>query len=812
MDNKQLQTWLKQHGFYQGKIDGIVGRQTKGALRKAQQYLADRGLYKIAVDGIFGKGTLGAITTYNKGKRYFNKHGVSFNIYDRNSMDNAVKALRAKGIRQVKVNGRVISLGSNGAFQAFYDTAADAIRGVRSKTLSDSREGNATSRARGIRNNVRAFNSTSAASNGGGSSLRKGNLDDLVMRYAYDKYHGTAVNDKDWGISYDYTPHSKLTLGKGITLHITNKYTPQQAARIAIGAGMASYNYNGRTYNTNLFTGQKGFSDKKTFDAYIENIRKTKGAVAAQRAYNAELARQYKTYGIDFNQLKNKTGAQWNSVFGVVPYGYNLESVGAIAKGQQAVQAPGATRQSSGVSTAAVGYRYTGKGSNGRFQYNNYGEWRNARIMAQSGLHNGGISKARAVTSLYSMGFPVVQGMRGQLTFSGARPNGNQVDRTNYYTLTDRDRGSSKMQAWVYNEVRKNPAAAYKYFQHIYGNRKRTSKGFEATKDRSYNFDPAKASRLAHAAGLTPYHLNTVGGDFVDKNPMPVVGAHDLWGSLKTFYENAYDENGKLRSDFSYSENGYNNRFDGGAYTVNVRGGKAVNAEDVWNVELGGISAGMNAGITSKKGHQGIPMIARFSKQGGLLQFITAFKGGGDFTNGKKKGDRVNTDQCAAWSNGTLRGLDYLISGNAWNLNDVDTLYNGYEGLKKPATYNREAIQKYNSAATDSVYTGFDSKSLDKSKPYVVNMFYRGSPAQELAFKEGRGVTGTHTGILSYKNGKWVVTHNIHGTIHEEPFIQLQNSKGKYGVTAIFSPRKKGFLSSVKHFFGFKYGGCIIPK
>lgn len=172
----------------------------------------------------------------------------------------------------------------------------------------------------------------------------------------------------------------------------------------------------------------------------------------------------------------------------------------------------------------------------------------------------------------------------------------------------------------------------------------------------------------------------------------------------------------------------------------------------------------------------------------------------------------MNTDQCAAWSNGTLRGLDYLISGNAWNLNDVDTLYNGYEGLKKPATYNREAIQKYNSAATDSVYTGFDSKSLDKSKPYVVNMFYRGSPAQELAFKEGRGVTGTHTGILSYKNGKWVVTHNIHGTIHEEPFIQLQNSKGKYGVTAIFSPRKKGFLSSVKHFFGFKYGGCIIPK
>jgi len=65
---------------------------------------------------------------------------------------------------------------------------------------------------------------------------------------------------------------------------------------------------------------------------------------------------------------------------------------------------------------------------------------------------------------------------------------------------------------------------------------------------------------------------------------------------------------------------------------------------------------------------------------------------------------------------------------------------------------------------------------------------------------------------MSYKNGKWVVTHNIHGTIHEEPFIQLQNSKGKYGITAIFSPRKKEFLSSVKYFFGLKYGSCIIPK
>lgn len=90
--------------------------------------------------------------------------------------------------------------------------------------------------------------------------------------------------------------------------------------------------------------------------------------------------------------------------------------------------------------------------------------------------------------------------------------------------------------------------------------------------------------------------------------------------------------------------------------------------------------------------------------------------------------------------------------------------------------------------ASDNVYKNFDSSTLDKTKPYVVNMFYNNSPALQDAYNDGRNVTGTHTGLLTYDEDKkkWIVTHNIHGKIHQENFIPLQSGKGKYGVTAIY--------------------------
>ena len=172
-------------------------------------------------------------------------------------------------------------------------------------------------------------------------------------------------------------------------------------------------------------------------------------------------------------------------------------------------------------------------------------------------------------------------------------------------------------------------------------------------------------------------------------------------------------------------------------------------------------------------------------------------------------GDRVDTDQCAAWSNGLLRDNGYLVNGNAWSLGNVDMLFNGYDGLTRPETYDSRLVTDYNHAATDNVFKNFDSKTLDTSKPYVVNMYYNNSPAQEEAYNNGKGVTGTHTGVLTFdpEVKKWYVTHNIHGNIHQEPFGELQKSSSPYGVTAIYAPREKGVWNRVKGFLGFADGG-----
>lgn len=194
-------------------------------------------------------------------------------------------------------------------------------------------------------------------------------------------------------------------------------------------------------------------------------------------------------------------------------------------------------------------------------------------------------------------------------------------------------------------------------------------------------------------------------------------------------------------------------------------------------------------------------------RSGGYL-----YQKGGGLKGGKNRGDAAGTKECAEWSNGLLRENGYLISGNAWGLNHVDMLFNGFDGLEKPSSYDRSKIEVYNHNAAGNVYNNFDSKTLDKSKPYVVNMYYNGSPRQEKAYNEGRGVTGTHTGILTHDGKQWNVTHNIDNKIHEEPFISLQSGNNKYGVTAIYEPRKDNILNRIKGFFGFEEGGYLKPK
>lgn len=178
----------------------------------------------------------------------------------------------------------------------------------------------------------------------------------------------------------------------------------------------------------------------------------------------------------------------------------------------------------------------------------------------------------------------------------------------------------------------------------------------------------------------------------------------------------------------------------------------------------------------------------------------------------EKPGTETWTDQCATWSNSLLRNAGYLIYGDAWNLKNVNPIFNGYTNIVRPKKFDRAAIEQRGHQATDSVYKNFDSKTLDKTKPYVVNMYVNGSPALQKAFNANGDVDGTHTGLLTHDGQKWVVTHNMHKKIFQEPFIQLQNSKGQYGVTAIYEPREDNLYNRVRGFFGFEEGKERYPN
>lgn len=266
--------------------------------------------------------------------------------------------------------------------------------------------------------------------------------------------------------------------------------------------------------------------------------------------------------------------------------------------------------------------------------------------------------------------------------------------------------------------------------------------------------------------------------------------------------------------DANSRDNAFDTYYNGASGALGVAG--SLGAADLFSPKvdrvLDVLGILQNSGDFLKFGYDAIDGFQH--KDGGQLNTsldTNSYGGGGDLLGGVRKGSTVDVDQCAQWSNGLLRDNGYLINGNAWNLGNVDTLFNGFEGLEKPEAYDRKMVEDYNHAAADSVYKNFDSKTLDTSRPYVVNMYYNDSPAQEEAFNDGKGVTGTHTGVLTYDepSKSWLVTHNIHGRIHQEPFISLQSGKGKYGVTAVYEPRKSTLWNRAKGFFGFNNGGYL---
>ncbi|MCX5665501.1 MAG: peptidoglycan-binding domain-containing protein [Candidatus Omnitrophica bacterium] len=58
---REIQTCLKNAGFYKGEVDGVKGRKTRGAIKKFQ---SANGL---TADGVVGKKTWEALNKYTSG-------------------------------------------------------------------------------------------------------------------------------------------------------------------------------------------------------------------------------------------------------------------------------------------------------------------------------------------------------------------------------------------------------------------------------------------------------------------------------------------------------------------------------------------------------------------------------------------------------------------------------------------------------------------------------------------------------------------------------------------------------------------------
>lgn len=212
-------------------------------------------------------------------------------------------------------------------------------------------------------------------------------------------------------------------------------------------------------------------------------------------------------------------------------------------------------------------------------------------------------------------------------------------------------------------------------------------------------------------------------------------------------------------------------------------------------------------------------------------------------------GENCGTEGCAQYANDALRSMKdekgrllynwNTLSGDAWTRMSspgVKIIYSGYESEDYDRdNYSNSASDKRNFAAADKFRREFDSRTLDPSKNYIVNMFTRDSSYRGEAWAKGQnGITGTHTGNLYFdqKTGRWRVSHNIKGVIHDDDFIALQGSRSAHGITAIaeaipidyseqdkrddYRQRKpiRGWIRDTFNAWDFmmRNGGMLIPK
>ena len=161
--------------------------------------------------------------------------------------------------------------------------------------------------------------------------------------------------------------------------------------------------------------------------------------------------------------------------------------------------------------------------------------------------------------------------------------------------------------------------------------------------------------------------------------------------------------------------------------------------------------------------------------------------------------------ECAQFVNkyfGVERG------GSAWNHNYVTPLINGYDGIKqKSRSGNKyENHMSYNFDAADNFKNKFNEGKLNKNQVYVVNMYYTGSPWDYKSRNGNQFSQGTHTGLVVFDRdkNKWIVRHNFHGDIMEDPLNDLIGTKYNVGITSLMVPTIKNKFGGILKLHNFK--------
>lgn len=152
------------------------------------------------------------------------------------------------------------------------------------------------------------------------------------------------------------------------------------------------------------------------------------------------------------------------------------------------------------------------------------------------------------------------------------------------------------------------------------------------------------------------------------------------------------------------------------------------------------------------------------------------------------------TLECATFSNTWMRNNGINAGGDAYQVGrHYSPVINGYDGIHFQRGASRAQIMNYHREAADEVKKDLDTTILQKWHMYPVNMYYNTSPHMKEFYRksldENTQTPGTHTGVLYNNGNQWMVGHNIHGTILNNPVSDVlggRSNPNKYGITAIY--------------------------